>query len=394
MKKLLTLVLTALLVFSLTACEDDTDEPKEVDTNLYTKYTDETKMDFTYEGKNFLTDGVGEVTLSRCTDGDTAQFSTGSNTFAVRFLGIDTPESTYRLDPWGKAASSYTCDKLTNASTIVLESEGEKTDGNDRYLAWVWYDGKLLNLELVEQAYSGAKGLGGSKYEDLFYEVESSVQNTDRRVWGEKDPDFDYSLDGVQITIKELVTNTDEYEGMKIVLTGFVAAKGGKHPYIVDEEGYGIYLYLGYDNSVKFEVGNEVRVSGLNLSYYPDKETGSPQLVGFMKTNVELISEGNEITPRQIDLEDFVTSDLGSFVKVSNVTVTEIFESQNTGDFTVTVEDANGNEMGLHISSSVGRTTINSILAVGTTIDVTGPLSRYMGQYQLELNNLESVVKK
>jgi micrococcal nuclease len=394
MKKFLTLILTALLAFSLTACEDDKDEPQEVDTNLYTKYTDELKMDFTYEGKEFIADGIGEVTLTRCTDGDTAQFKSGSNTFAVRFLGIDTPESTYRLDPWGKAASSYTCEKLTNAETIVLESEGERTDGNDRYLAWVWYDGKLLNLELVEQAYSGAKGLGGSKYEDLFYQVESEVQNTDRRIWGEKDPDFDYSLDGVQITIEELVNNIDEYIGMKIVLTGFVAAKGGKNPYIVDENGYGIYLYLGYDNSVKFEIGNEVRVSGLNLSFYPDKDTGSPQLVGFMKTNVDLLSEGNTITPREIDVKDFEVSDLGSYIKVSNVTVTQIFESSNTGDFTVTVVDGLGNEMGLHISSAVGRALIDSKLAVGTTIDVTGPLSRYMGQYQLELNDLETVVQK
>lgn len=394
MKKFLTLILTALLAFSLTACEDDKDEPQEVDTNLYTKYTDELKMDFTYDGKEFIADGIGEVTLTRCTDGDTAQFKSGSNTFAVRFLGIDTPESTYRLDPWGKAASSYTCEKLTNAETIVLESEGERTDGNDRYLAWVWYDGKLLNLELVEQAYSGAKGLGGSKYEDLFYQVESEVQNTDRRVWGEKDPDFDYSLDGVQITIEELVNNIDDYIGMKIVLTGFVAAKGGKNPYIVDENGYGIYLYLGYDNSVKFEIGNEVRVSGLNLSFYPDKDTGSPQLVGFMKTNVDLLSEGNTITPREIDVKDFEVSDLGSFIKVSNVTVTQIFESSNTGDFTVTVVDGLGNEMGLHISSAVGRALIDSKLAVGTTIDVTGPLSRYMGQYQLELNDLETVVQK
>lgn len=394
MKKFLTLILTALLALSLTACGDDKDEPQEVDTNLYTKYTDELKMDFTYEGKEFIADGIGEVTLTRCTDGDTAQFKSGSNTFAVRFLGIDTPESTYRLDPWGKAASSYTCEKLTNAETIVLESEGERTDGNDRYLAWVWYDGKLLNLELVEQAYSGAKGLGGSKYEDLFYQVESEVQNTDRRIWGEKDPDFDYSLDGVQITIEELVNNIDDYIGMKIVLTGFVAAKGGKNPYIVDENGYGIYLYLGYDNSVKFEIGNEVRVSGLNLSFYPDKDTGSPQLVGFMKTNVDLLSEGNTITPREIDVKDFEVSDLGSFIKVSNVTVTQIFESSNTGDFTVTVVDGLGNEMGLHISSAVGRTLIDSKLAVGTTIDVTGPLSRYMGQYQLELNDLETVVQK
>ena len=82
-------------------------------------------IDFDYSSSEFLADGVGEVTLIHCTDGDTATFGSGGQTFALRFLGIDTPESTYRFDPWGKAASDFTCDKLTNATTIVLEADGE-----------------------------------------------------------------------------------------------------------------------------------------------------------------------------------------------------------------------------------------------------------------------------
>lgn len=399
MKKIVTLLIALLLTFSLAACDDSNndvsdDDKKEVDTNLYTTNTDALTMDFTYEGKNFLTDGVGEVTLVSCTDGDTARFSNGSVDFNVRFLGIDTPESTYRIDPWGKAASTYTCEKLTNAEVIVLESEGDKTDGNERYLAWVWVDGKLLNLELIELAYSKAKGLADSKYEDLIYDVELSIQPTKRRVWGESDPGFDYSLDGVQITIEELATNSETYAGQKIVVVGVVAAEVGIHPYLVDENGYGIYVYLGYNNSVTIEPGNEIRISGLNLTYYPDAETGSPQLVGFYKRNVELLSEGNIVTPREIEIGDFVVADLGSYIAVTDVTVTEIYESPNTGDYTITVTDADDNTMGLHIDSSVERSAINDVLSVGFTVDVTGPLSRYDGQYQLELSDLGTVVKK
>ena len=166
-------------VFTLAGCNGENDkekEPEEIDTTLYTTYTDETIMDFTYEGKNFVTDGAGVVTLSRCTDGDTAQFSNGTMTFAVRFLGIDTPESTYRIDPWGKSASAYTCDKLENATEIVLESDGARMDGNGRYLAWVWYDGRLLNLELIEQAFSNARGTTDTKYEDVVYDAELKTQ--------------------------------------------------------------------------------------------------------------------------------------------------------------------------------------------------------------------------
>jgi micrococcal nuclease len=394
MKKIITLILTVLLTFSLAACGDKEDEIVEVDTNLYTKYTDELEMDFTYKGLDFISDGFGEVTLRQCTDGDTAQFTNGTMNFSVRFLGIDTPESTYRIDPWGKAASKYTCEKLTNATSIVLESEGDKTDGNDRYLAWVWVDGKLLNLELIEQAYSNAKGMANSKYEDLIYEVELSVQRTNRRIWGEDDPTFDYSLDGVQITIEELATHSELYAGQKIVVVGIVAAEVGIHPYLIDENGYGIYVYLGYNNSVTIEPGNKVRISGLNLTYYPDAETGSPQLVGFTKRHVELLSEGNTVTPRELTIDEFVVSDLGSYIKLTDLKVTEIYESPKTGDFTVTVSDADGNTMGLHIDSSVGRFAIDGLAGDGVTFDVTGPLSRYDGQYQLEMSDIGTVVKK
>ena len=376
-------LIIAVLLLVLTGCNGDT-TPDPDDKELNTDYTDGLEMDFTYEGKNFLTDRVGEVTLVKCTDGDTATFSTGSQQIAVRFLGIDTPESTYRIDPWGKAASAYTCEKLTNASTIVLEAGDELQDGYGRYLAWVWYDGRLLNLELIEQAFSNAKGTTGTKYEDIVYSAELSAQGTDKRIWGENDPDYDYSLEGVQITVEELITNMEDYKGRKIVITGVVAYEVGNSPYLVDDSGYGIYIYL-QENSYKIEPGNEIRIESLDLTFYPDEETGSPQLVGVYKRNVELISEGNVVTPRVIPVDDIAVIDLGSFVKVENVTVTEIYKSPNTGDYTITCEDSLGNEIGLHISSSVTQSEIDTLLAIGSVIDAAGGLSRYNGQYQLEM---------
>jgi len=393
MKKFILSVLLVLSVFTLFACKPEDENPVDdvIDTNLYTTATDALTMDFTYEGLEFIRDGIGEVTLEKCTDGDTATFRSGSNTFPVRFLGINTPESTYRIDPWGKAASAFTCDKLTNATTIVLEADGDREDGNDRYLAWVWYDGRLLNLELVEQAYTGTTGIVEKKYEDVMYNAELEVSPKDRRIWGELDPDFDYSLDGTQITIEELATHPELYEYQKVVVVGIVAAEVGIHPYLVDGSGYGIYMYLGYDNSYYVEPGNEIRVEGLNLSYFPDKETGSPQLIGFVKRNVELVSEGNVVTPRDLVVADIEVIDLGSYVRVQDITVTEIYLSPNTGDYTVTCQDAQGNEIGLHIQNVE---TTEFTLQLGDVLDVIGPLSRYMGQYQLELTSMNSVVIK
>lgn len=386
-------LLLAVLIIALTGCEKDPEE-KIIDTELYTTYTDAFEMDFTYEGKDFISDGVGEVTLDHCTDGDTAKFSNGSTTFAVRFLGIDTPESTYRIDPWGKAASSYTCDKLTNAETIVLESEDERVDGNGRYLAWVWYDGKLLNLELIEQAYSGAKGASETKYADSIYEVELAVQVKDRRIWGETDPNYDYSLEGIQVTIKELATNPELYEGIKVVVQGIVAAQVGVHPYLVDENGYGIYIYIGYTNSYTIVVGNELRIEGLKLTFYPDQETGNPQLSGFIKTNVEVISTGNVVNPRVLLISEMTVDDLSSYVTVNSLTVTNVYKSNNTGEYTISCVDNQGETMGIHYTGLLEDSEVRAIFSVGSVVDVTGPLSRYIGQYQLEMSNLDSVVKK
>ena len=154
---------------------------------------DEVKMDFEYEGKSFINDGVGEVDLVYCTDGDTARFKdiiTGE-TFSLRFLGIDTPESTIDKDPWGKAASDFTRKKLTSAKTIVLEAEGARTENYGRYLGFVWIDGVLLNLEIVEQAYSNST-LNSSKYTDYFRTAANYAQITGRRFYGETDPGYDY----------------------------------------------------------------------------------------------------------------------------------------------------------------------------------------------------------
>lgn len=173
-----------------------------IETHLYIYTTElpipqdndiEVKMDFEYEGKTFLIDGVEKVTLARSVDGDTAHFYTTDGTYIkVRFLGIDTPESTMEKEAWGKAASLFTKNILENAETIVIETEGNLTDTYGRYLAFVWADGVLVNLEIVENGYSNCKLSSSSKYFDAMYDAELLVSKTGRRVWGEIDPNYDY----------------------------------------------------------------------------------------------------------------------------------------------------------------------------------------------------------
>lgn len=174
----------------------------EVGTHLYiyttalpipSEKTIDLEMDFDYYGKTFLEDGVEVVTLARAIDGDTAHFYTRDGTYIkVRFLGIDTPESTTEKEAWGKAAASFTAEILNNAETIVIEAEGNLQDTYGRYLAFVWADGVLVNLEVVRNAYSNAKLSSDSKYYEAFYETEIEAMMTGRHVWGEIDPNYDY----------------------------------------------------------------------------------------------------------------------------------------------------------------------------------------------------------
>ena len=157
------------------------------------KISDEVKLDMVYKDKSFVNDGIGKVSLIRAIDGDTAWFKdiTGEE-IKLRFLGIDTPESTIEKDAWGKAASDYTKNRLQNAKEIVLEREGSILDTYGRYLGFVWVDGVLLNLELVEQAYTNST-LSNSKYEEYFSIASAEARKTGRRFYGEIDPHYDYT---------------------------------------------------------------------------------------------------------------------------------------------------------------------------------------------------------
>lgn len=159
---------------------------------------DKVSLDVDYEGKSFLEDGIGEVKLHYSVDGDTARFydpysSTPNESFSVRFLGIDTPESTKQIEPWGKAAAEFTRNKLQNAKKIVLEAEGARTESYGRYLAFVWVDDTLLNLELVQEAYCTSMLGNKSKYFQIMIETAMEARKTGRRFYGEKDRTYNYN---------------------------------------------------------------------------------------------------------------------------------------------------------------------------------------------------------
>lgn len=391
MRKLFTLGLLVLSIFVLGACGEDTPEDEEIDRTLTTTLTDSLELEKDYESSSFIQDGIGEVELVRCVDGDTAVFNEGTQDFTVRYLGIDTPESTYRFDPWGKAASEHMCEALEGASTIVLEADDntERKDNNDRYLAYVWLDGRNINLEMIELAYTPATGATDLEYGAVFSQAWFKAQATERRIWGEDDPNFDYSKEGVQITIEELVTNQEEYIGRKVTVSGVISSKVGRHGYI-QQDGFGVYVYTGFEYTTKFQIGNEVILDNVVPTYHPDEETGALQLSGFRARNLEIVSEGNIVEPELITIDDLTEHKIGSLVEVHNLTIVDVYSGQE-GAFTVYVEDELGNELTLRKDSSSSSDIDITDYTVGKVLNIVGPVHVYNSDMQIMITRTEDV---
>lgn len=129
------------------------------------------------------------VELAKCVDGDTADFKINDEIVRVRFLAIDTPESVKpntEAEAYGKEASDYTCNRLTNAKTIVLEYDDgcSKNDKFERVLAWVWVEDSLLEQELIDIGYAKVKYIYGKySYTDLLYEHENIAKEKKFGIW-------------------------------------------------------------------------------------------------------------------------------------------------------------------------------------------------------------------
>lgn len=114
------------------------------------------------------------VTLNKCVDGDTAWFNLKGEVIKVRFLAIDTPESTNSVEPFGKEASNYTCNMLKEANMITLEYDANATkDKYERTLAWVFVDDNLLQDLIIQ------KGLGEVAYLYGDYKYTSKLQTSE-----------------------------------------------------------------------------------------------------------------------------------------------------------------------------------------------------------------------
>lgn len=317
-----------------------------------TPQTDSVKLTADYEGKDFFEDGIGEVSVVQYVDGDTTIFRTlKGHKITVRYEGIDTPESTYKVEAWGFAASNFTKEKLQNAETIVLQTENglpgkDNADStNKRYLAWVWADGRLINLEIVECGLANAKA-STTKYAENFSAAVKRLTAARVRIYGEKDPDFDYSTTYESMSLKELrekygtpeAINQELDKGKRVKIAGIVTRKNGVASAYLQQTGineetgeletYGVYLYGGYDENYKLEVGYSVIITG-QIGYY----SGSLQITNVTRSHVSIqnMNSKDDIQIEEVeDLHSYVADEqkVGNIIKITTpLTVTRYYDA-------------------------------------------------------------------
>lgn len=126
--------------------------------------------------------------VTKVTDGDTIELSTGQK---VRFVGIDTPETVDPRRPvgcFGKEASNEN-KKLVEGKKVILEKDVSETDKYNRLLRYVYLplaDGSLLfvNDYLVRAGFAKAYTYPPDvKFNEQFLQAEREARNENRGLW-------------------------------------------------------------------------------------------------------------------------------------------------------------------------------------------------------------------
>ena len=396
-----------------------------------------------WKTSDFLSTGTGVATLRQGVDGDTAHFYVGKSKEVIsgRFNGVDTPESTGVIEEWGKEAAKFTTDILTNAKTIILETDtsfgerGPEKESNGRYLVWVWTsersleeeDGSqltLLNLRLVQEGYSPAKSIAGKAYESIFIEADAQAQRLKLHIWSkEKDPNFYYG-DAIITSLQTVFSDPESYKGKKVYLEGYISRTMGTDAYIQDtfeeEDGslksYGAYIFTMYKEYSILKKGNHIGVTGVISEHY-----GSYQIVDVKYNPLMEVEDGMKIVgdPKEVEPLDLTVKEaqkgenMGVLIRLTNLSAAKVNGyygyggldetnkegAQNkTNSMTIYMKDTEGNTFNIRIDDKTfikqanGYDTIRSYryfssLGEGVTFDFIG----VMGKYENDLNGKSEV---
>ena len=441
MKKLTKILVTLLLICTLVTCQVSCDFiQKLTGGEKLVDYVADLKLDMTSSSLK------QEVTVKSYIDGDTTHFYVPtsvmeSGVLKARYLAINTPESTGKIEEWGYKAAKFTKEKLKSATSIIIESDNDKWNVDStggRYLVWVWYrtsdteDYRNLNLEILQEGLAVASNSAQNRYGDICMKAIAQARENELHVYSkEKDPEYFYGT-AREITISELRANIESYDKQKVAFTGIVTKISNNGAYVeaYDEETgmyNGIYVYYGTGLSGGgleiLSVGNEVRVVG-TVSYY---ETGDSYQVSGVQyrsrkpddpDNLQLISQGNSGSYVETSAERFTsmvdrvviedgeevlkqfeyaklclaTSISMKGLKVVDIYTTDNEESSSDGAMTLTCKVG---DITIDVRTAVLTDTDGNLVTEeffdGKTIDVKGIIDCFDGTYQIKVFSINDI---
>lgn len=383
-----------------------------------------------------------EATVKTYIDGDTVHFHVDeqvceSGVLKARFLAINTPECTGKVEEYGQKAARFTQEKLAAAESILLESDDghwnlDSTGG--RYLVWVWYrlpgesEYRNLNLEILQNGLAIASSTANNRYGDICMKALNQARNAKLNVYsGEKDPDFYYG-DAVELTLKELRTNLNAYQGVKVAFNGIVSLNSSNSVYVesYDTETdlyFGMSVYYGYNLSGAgldiLTPGNEVRIVG-TVQYYTAGDSWQVSGLSYRAIrpkdpgNIQKLSDGHSPAWVSTTAETFVsqvdiTSEAGTqtFDYAALTQATTIAMDDLTVVHTYTTRDEDSSSYGaITLTCRSGENTVvvrtmpmrgddGQLITAdafdGKTISVKGVVESYDGQYQIKVLSLKNI---
>lgn len=332
-------------------------------------------LNLDYEGRDFYVDGIGQFDLKTCIDGDTAHFtpkvdSTGKGTMKARFYGIDTPESTGKVQQYGKPASDFTKGKLKEAAangTIVVSSaqddygEPQPDSTGSRYVSLVWINLTkknapkeelvLLNLWIVQDGLSWVKNVQSMpQYAPTFYLAEDQAKEYKLNLHSGKDDGVTPTGDFEPASLLEIkheilaTLNDPEHENAfnnkRITIQGTVAGYSDHILYLQDFVLYdpddpsqggeyaGINIFVGMSDipSKYTKVNSFLQVSGLaqdseNFGFQmTDTQGRFPTVTTTNPTDAKVIytPAENEETEHNLYKFDFSIADLSAIASAKD----------------------------------------------------------------------------
>lgn len=350
----------ALPVFCAVACGEETDDPNNKGGGtVKTDYVAGLHLDMSTNTKKL------EVTIKNLVDGDTTHFDppVGERSqfqggyIKARYLAVNTPESTGKIEKWGKTASDFTNEKLRKAESIIVESDDNKWnfDTNDRYMLWVWYkpqgeaEYRNLNIELLQEGYGRGSKIQDCLYEDIAYKALLQAQDFKLIVWSkDKDPNF-FGGEADEIDLKYLRFHIDSYKQHPVRVEGIVTANFGNSAYIEQydaetETYFGIAVYYHYDMGKLLDVlsvGHRVSVHGTVTEFngtYQISDVSYNEARPWLSTNTIWLDEEEE-TVHEPEFKETTLTDLNTAgARPVTCTFTETDEEEGEKEVERTLE--------------------------------------------------------